>query len=137
MKKWALLFMGAVFFFLSCGQGEPIKFNLPKEVPDSLDGGHIVPKASRLVILVFGSRDIYAYTGAYIRSGKKYSYRELTDLLNAKKTDTNLMVVIKPAKSCTYKNTVDMLDEMKIADVKRYALVDITDQEESYLAELR
>ena len=36
------------------------------------------------------------------------------------------MVIIKPDKDATYKNTVDMLDEMKIDEVKRYALVDIT-----------
>jgi hypothetical protein len=42
-------------------------------------------------------------------------------------------VVIKPAASSTYKNTVDMLDAMRIADVKHYALVDISKPEEEYL----
>jgi hypothetical protein len=38
-------------------------------------------------------------------------------------------VIIKPTQDATYKNTVDMLDEMKIDDVRRYALVDITSDE--------
>ena len=43
--------------------------------------------------------------------------------------DRDFVVVIKPDEDATYKNTVDMLDEMTINNVKRYAMVDITPQE--------
>jgi biopolymer transport protein ExbD len=43
--------------------------------------------------------------------------------------DKDLVVVIKPNKEATYKNTIDMLDEMTINNVKRFAMVDITDNE--------
>jgi biopolymer transport protein ExbD len=43
--------------------------------------------------------------------------------------DRDFVVVIKPDEEATYKNTVDMLDEMTINDVKRYAMIDITPQE--------
>jgi biopolymer transport protein ExbD len=39
--------------------------------------------------------------------------------------DRDLVVVIKPGEEATYKNTVDMLDEMTINVVKRFAIVDI------------
>src|SRR5258705_60101 len=39
--------------------------------------------------------------------------------------DKDLVVVIKPGDEATYKNTVDILDEMAINDVKRYAMVDL------------
>jgi biopolymer transport protein ExbD len=39
--------------------------------------------------------------------------------------DRDLVVVIKPDAEATYKNTVDMLDEMTINVVKRFAIVDI------------
>lgn len=43
--------------------------------------------------------------------------------------DRDFVVVIKPDEEATYKNTVDMLDEMTINNVKRYAMIDITPQE--------
>lgn len=35
------------------------------------------------------------------------------------------MIVIKPNEEATYKNTVDILDEMTINQILRFALVDI------------
>lgn len=41
----------------------------------------------------------------------------------------DLVVVIKPTEEATYKNTVDILDEMSICRVLKYAMVKITPQE--------
>jgi biopolymer transport protein ExbD len=43
--------------------------------------------------------------------------------------DRDLVVIIKPDKDATYKNMVDILDEMTINGVKTYAIVKITDTE--------
>jgi biopolymer transport protein ExbD len=43
--------------------------------------------------------------------------------------DRDFVVVIKPDDDATYKNTVDILDEMKINGVKRFAMIDILPQE--------
>ena len=43
--------------------------------------------------------------------------------------DRDFVVVIKPDEDATYRNTVDILDEMTINNVKRYAMIDITPQE--------
>jgi len=41
----------------------------------------------------------------------------------------DFFVVIKPTEDATYKNAVDILDEMTINDVKRYALMKISPTE--------
>ena len=43
--------------------------------------------------------------------------------------DRDFVVIIKPNDEATYKNTVDILDEMTINGVKRYAMIDITPTE--------
>jgi len=40
-----------------------------------------------------------------------------------------LFIIIKPDKDATYKNAVDVLDEMTINDIGRYAMVDPTPDE--------
>lgn len=47
--------------------------------------------------------------------------------------DRDLVVIIKPDKEATYKNTVDMLDEMTINNIKRYAMVDLFPAEEELI----
>lgn len=44
-----------------------------------------------------------------------------------------LIVIIKPSKKSTYKNMVDILDEMAICGVKTYAIVDLTPEEKALL----
>lgn len=43
--------------------------------------------------------------------------------------DRDFVVVIKPNEEATYKNTVDMLDEMTINNVKRFAMIKISPTE--------
>jgi biopolymer transport protein ExbD len=43
--------------------------------------------------------------------------------------DQDFVVIIKPTDVATYKNAVDILDEMTINKVKRYAIVKISDTE--------
>lgn len=69
----------------------------------------------RLVILLFGDQGIYVYKGTGIGSGKKYTYSELQKWLQERKSDPPKAVLIKPAAGSTYKNTVNMLDVVKLA----------------------
>jgi len=48
--------------------------------------------------------------------------------------DRDLVIVIKPNDDATYKNTIDILDEMAISDIKRYAMVDLFPVEKELIA---
>ncbi len=78
---------------------------------------------------------IFYYTGELDNTGSNFkssNFKEIRQVIIDKKKSTNpedFVVVIKPGPEATYKNTVDILDEMAINEVKRYALVDIFDVE--------
>lgn len=58
--------------------------------------------------------------------------RKTGGIILEKKKNTpadDLFITIKPDKDATYKNAVDILDEMAINTIKRYAMVDPTDDE--------
>ncbi|HEY5038753.1 MAG TPA: biopolymer transporter ExbD, partial [bacterium] len=51
-----------------------------------------------------------------------------------KRTDPkDFVVILKPSVDATYKNTMNILDEMTIDGVKRYAMVDISPVEYNYI----
>ncbi len=73
------------------------------------------------------SDNIYYYEGIDPAKLQGSTFKGIRDVILEKKrkTDTaDFVVVLKPSKDCTYKNTVNILDEMTIDGVKRYALVD-------------
>ena len=49
------------------------------------------------------------------------------------KPSDRMVVLIKPDTTATYKDVVDVFDEMTINDVKVYAKVDITDQDRDFI----
>jgi hypothetical protein len=59
-------------------------------------------------------------------------YKDVRKIILDKKKKTpaeDFFVIIKPDKDATYKNAVDMLDEMNINDVSKYAMVPPTPDE--------
>ena len=62
------------------------------------------------------------------------NYKNVRDIILKKKKSTpadDLFIIIKPDKDATYKDAVDILDEMDINDISRYAMVDPTPDEYS------
>jgi biopolymer transport protein ExbD len=79
-----------------------------------------------------------------IRELRQKRYRkEITDVQlremssEVKKSKDGLIVVIKPTKESNYKNLVDILDEMQICGVGKYAIVDPEDGDKFLMENLK
>ena len=80
-----------------------------------------------ILTLLLLKNNILAYKGNRMPEAKTYDYKNIRQALtdDAKKFGGNLFVIIKPSAESSYKNTVDILDEMTICNIKRYAMVDL------------
>jgi biopolymer transport protein ExbD len=63
-----------------------------------------------------------------------YSKDGIRKILLAERANPKLMVLIKPRSDAKYENMVDILDEMTITDIQRYAIVDFTDEDKVKIA---
>ncbi len=125
-----------VFFVFTTRMSQPTstKLFLPKESNTAVQSSNTNPDGA--LTLLLGRNDvIYFYEGQLALNGgnlKESDYTHIRKIILDKKARTNekdFVVVIKPAEGASYKNTVDILDEMTINDVKRYAMVDISPAE--------
>jgi biopolymer transport protein ExbD len=129
-------FLLITFFIFTTTMSQPtaMRLFLPKDTDKPEEQNKV--KASGALTLMLGKNNgIFYYEGELLPDGSNFkssNFKEIRQVIIDKKKKTNpedFVVVIKPGAEATYKNTVDMLDEMFINDVKRYALVDIFDQE--------
>ena len=104
-----------------------MKLYLPKDVND--EDKNKVKKSAVLTLMLAKNDLIYYYEGDSAAALKPVSFKGVRDIVVGKKRRTDakdFVVVIKPSQDATYKNTVNILDEMTIDEVKRYAMVDIS-----------
>jgi len=97
-------------------------------------------KNSGAMTILLGQKDqVYYYFGqldpnTLSEQFKSSSFKDIRDIIVKKKKSTpegDLMYIIKSAPKSTFKNAIDILDEMSISAIKpgHYAEVDITPQE--------
>jgi Biopolymer transport protein len=133
-------FLLITFFIFTTTMSQPtaMRLFLPKDTEKPEEQNKI--KASgALTLMLSKNNSIFYYEGELAPDGSNFkstNFKEIRNILIDKKKRTNpedFVVVIKPGPEATYKNTVDMLDEMTINDIKRYALVDLYEQESQLL----
>jgi biopolymer transport protein ExbD len=134
-------FLLITFFIFTTTMSEPtaMRLFLPKDTEKPEEQNKV--KASGALSIMLGKdNQIFYYAGELATDGSNFkssNFKEIRQVIIDKKKSTNpedFVVVIKPGPDATYKNTVDILDEMAINEVKRYALVDIFDQELQLMA---
>ena len=129
-------FLLITFFIFTTTMSQPtaMKLFLPKDT-DKPEEQNKVKASGALTIMLGKSDGVFYYEGELLPDGSNFkssNFKDIRKEIIEKKKSTNpqdFVVVIKPGPEATYKNTVDILDEMTINDVKRYAMVDIFDQE--------
>ena len=129
-------FLLITFFIFTTTMSQPtaMRLFLPKDT-DKPEEQNKVKASGALTLILAKDNSIFYYEGELAPDGSNFKntgFKEIRDIIINKKRSTSpddFVVVIKPTPEATYKNTVDILDEMTINEVKRYALVDIFDVE--------
>lgn len=151
-------FLLITFFMLATTLSKPSSMTL--NVPDKSDKEEIKTeplKASKVLTIFLGRNDdVHLLDGVAaddeeakaklktVRFGLplRQAILESKNRINAQNPKDEqgndpFVVVLKPTEVSTYKNMVDLLDEMAITKTKRYALVDVlTDTEKELLGDL-
>ncbi|NUN10488.1 MAG: biopolymer transporter ExbD [Ignavibacteriaceae bacterium] len=127
-----LAFLLVTFFMLTTTFSKPqtMEINMPVKDKETKEEGQAVKASKALSILLGADNKVYYYLGIedpelMVTGFDKDGIRKVLNEKN--RTIRDLIVIIKATKDAKYKNVVDILDEMAITDVKKYALVDITD----------
>ena len=128
-------FLLITFFIFTTTMSQPTSMNLsmPKDT-DKPDENTKVKESGSLTLMLGKGNVIYYYFGADPATMQTTGYKDVRTIILDKKKSTpadDFFVIIKPDKDATYKNAVDILDEMNINDVSRYAMVDPTPDEYS------
>jgi biopolymer transport protein ExbD len=130
-------FLLITFFIFTTTMSQPtaMSLNLPKDVQKPEDQNKV--KESAVLTIMLGKDDqVYYYEGLDPTKLKSTTFKGIRDIIIDKKRRTpaeDFVVILKPSQDATYKNVVDIVDEMKIDDVKRFAQVDISPTEYSLI----
>ena len=141
-------FLLITFFIFTTTMSQPtaLKLFLPDDKVTEEDQNK-AKESGVLTILMGANNHVYYYEGQLKSDGSNFlsasfnGENSIRDVILKKKADVrsrstdpenpykDFVVVIKPSAECNYKNVIDILDEMAINVVKKYALVDISDGE--------
>jgi biopolymer transport protein ExbD len=129
-------FLLITFFIFTTTMSSPtaMKLFMPKDA-DKPEEQNKAKESGALTILLGKDNNVFYYEGILDPAGanfKSSNFKDIRDVIINKKKATNsedFVVVIKPSDECKYKNVIDIMDEMPINAVKRYALVDISEGE--------
>lgn len=136
-----LAFLLLTFFMLTTTFNKPqtMEITMPDKVKDPKEQTEINEK--KVLTLILGEEDkVYWYTGITDPEVKttdfsKDGVRKVLLQKNAEIKD--MVVLIKPSDDSRYKNVVDILDEMNINNIQRYAMIDITQVDKDLVAEYK
>jgi len=134
-----LAFLLLTFFMLTTTFNKPQTMEII--MPDKPKANDTPPEVNekKVLTLILGEKDkIYWYKGiteptVEVTNFSDEGVRKI--LVEKNKEIKDLLVLIKPADESRYKNVVDILDEMNISNITRFALVQITETDKKLVKE--
>jgi biopolymer transport protein ExbD len=134
-----LAFLLLTFFVLTTALTKPLtlQIDMPDKVETAVKQQPI--EAERALTLVLDANNkIHWYAGVDISSAKRSDFspggiRKI--IAEKKKTVEKLFILLKPSDKSLYKNVIDILDEMIIADHKDFSIVDLDPLDKELLIE--
>ncbi|NEM99589.1 ExbD/TolR family protein [Pontibacter burrus] len=122
------------FFMLTTTFNKPQTMEINMPVKEDTPDERIELKASNAMTIILGENDkLYYYFGLAEDNPElvesNYSADGIRKVLVSPQVKSNdkMTVMVKPMEGARYKNMVDILDELKITDTKKFAMVDISD----------
>lgn len=138
-------FLLVTFFMLTTTFSKPQTMEINMPVDDKTikeEEKTKVKDSNAFTILIGNDNKVFWYHGMLkpetVATKTDYSQGGLRQVLLQKKAEIGkgMMVMIKANEGAKYKNVVDVLDEMNITNISRYALVDITPEDEDLIKDL-
>jgi biopolymer transport protein ExbD len=141
-------FLLITFFMLTTTLSQPKTMDLIMPAEQEDNDPSLLAESKALTIVLGADDKIIYYAGMgndtehppKIMHSSYANSKGIRDVIIAKRTEVfkrsgkdDLMVLIKADNSANYKNIVDIMDEMLINHVSRYAMVDITPEEKTFL----
>lgn len=125
-------FLLITFFIFTTTMSEPkaMKLAMPDDSEGSQNEGgegktlQLELDGNNTISYYYGNDSLHKQTADYSASGIRKVIQEKQKEITGKHEDVSEMIVlISPKDACTYRNVVDILDEMLINDVKRYMII--------------
>ncbi len=126
-------FILITFFIFSTSMSYPVamKLRVPK---DTIKDSTRIPESNTLNILIAGNHKIYYYSGTNTHDIKscRSEGKEIRNIIFQKRNSLTVhknnykefIILIKPMEESSYKEVVDVLDEMIINQIKTYFLTE-------------
>lgn len=140
--KWIIagvlifLLVTVVFFVITTTTAKPEAMQLflsEKEKEATMSEFNSISPSKRLTLIIGNNENVYYYSGE-LNSNNQLAQCKISGLRAVietfkKKIPEGPVILLKPSPLAQYHTTVSVLDEMQINDIKRYAMLDISDKE--------
>ena len=137
-----LAFLLITFFMLTTVLTKPfvIKIEKPKDDESTSNQRRTIHEKDLITVVLGENNNIYWFTGSTNPkvSVTNFSANGIRKILLTKKAEVKgLHVFIKATDLSRYQNLIDILDEVLIAEIKNYSIMDMTQDDDKLIAEFK